>query len=430
MMALGRTASVPLVMFLGLVSAGAVTQHQVSEALELRGGRWFDGTRFEQRTVYVADGRFAFARPIRVDRVIDLRGGYVLPPFGEAHNHNFSGPWDVEAVVNRYLLAGVFYVQNPANVPEYRDAIPATGLNTPRTVDVAFSNGAITGPRGHPIALYEDILREGYYAKRVGALPRGWFEGRSYYVVSNNADLDALWPRLLSTKPDFIKIILAYSEDHERNLTDPSPAARRGLSPKLAGAVVDRAHQQGLRVVAHTETASDFRAALDAGADQIAHLPGYNIPSASEEHRFILTQEDAVKAARARVIVAPTASLNRSRVRDPGMVELVRRRQASNLRLLKDAGVQIVVGSDNVEDVGAAEFDYLTSLGVFTNAELVRLWSETTPQAIFPKRRIGRIALGYEASFIVLSRNPLDDLAATHEIVRRFKQGVEIVAAR
>ncbi len=112
------------------------------------------------------------------------------------------------------------------------------------------------------------------------------------------------------------------------------------------------------------------------------------------------------------------------------MVELVRRRQASNLRLLKDAGVQIVVGSDNVEDVGAAEFDYLTSLGVFTNAELVRLWSETTPQAIFPKRRIGRIALGYEASFIVLSRNPLDDLAATHEIVRRFKQGVEIVAAR
>lgn len=102
----------------------------------------------------------------------------------------------------------------------------------------------------------------------------------------------------------------------------------------------------------------------------------------------------------------------------------------SNLRLLKDAGVQIVVGSDNVEDVGAGEFDYLASLGVFTNVELVRLWSETTPQAIFPKRRIGRIAPGYEASFIVLSRNPLDDLAATDEIVRRFKHGVEIVAAR
>ena len=119
-----------------------------------------------------------------------------------------------------------------------------------------------------------------------------------------------------------------------------------------------------------------------------------------------------------------------SRCPGPGIVELVRRRQASNLRLLKDAGVQIVVGSDNVDDVGAAEFDYLASLDVFTNVELVRLWSETTPQAIFPKRRIGRIAPRYEASFIVLSRNPLDDLAATDEIVRRFKHGVEIVAAR
>lgn len=82
---------------------------------------------------------------------------------------------------------------------------------------------------------------------------------------------------------------------------------------------------------------------------------------------------------------------------------------------------QIVVGFDNVQDVGAAEFDNLASLDVFTNAELLRLWSETTPQAIFSKRRIGPLAEGYEGSFVVLARNPLDDLTATHEIVRRFK---------
>lgn len=440
MIALGRTASVPLVVFLGLVSTATHTREQTSEAFELRGGRWFDGRRFEERALYVVDGRFSLERPTLVDRVVDLRGGYALPPFGEAHNHNFTGVWGVEALISRYLRAGVFYVQNPANVPEYRDAIPATVLNTPQSIEVTFSNGAITGPRGHPIALYEDILREGYYAKRAGALPRGWFEGRSYHVVSSSADLDALWPRLLGTKPDFIKIILAYSEDYERNLGNPSPSAHRGLSPALAGGVVDRAHKHALRVVAHTETASDFRAALEAGVDQIAHLPGYTVPSASEEHRFILTDDDALKAARAGVSVATTTSLSLrsmqhvhlsgSTPRDPGQLELVRRRQASNLRVLKNAGVQLVLGSDNVEDVGAAEFDNLASLGVFTNAELLRLWSETTPQAIFPKRRIGRIAPGYEASFVVLARNPLDDLTATDEIVRRFKQGVEILAAR
>jgi hypothetical protein len=181
------------------------------------------------------------------------------------------------------------------------------------------------------MTLYEDILREGYYAKRVGALPRGWFEGRSYHVVSRSADLDALWPRLLSTRPDFIKIVLAHSEDYERNLSDPSPSVPRGLSPSLARAIVDRAHQEGLRVVAHTNNASDFRAALDASADQIAHLPGYNIPSAAVVHRFTVTQEDAVRAARARVIVAPTAALNQRTVGDPERIELVRRVQASNL---------------------------------------------------------------------------------------------------
>src|SRR5688572_18413269 len=234
-----------------------IGQQPGTETLELSNARWFDGTRFVERTVYIVNGRFEQARPRRIDRVIDLGGGYALPPFGEAHNHNFSGPWDVETLIKRYLHAGVFYVQNPANVPEYRDAI-ASALNTPSSVDVTFANGAITGPRGHPIALYEDILRPGYYAKKAGVLPRGWFEGKSYHVVSTAADLDATWPRLLASKPDFIKIILDHSEDYERNLADPSPSVRRGLSPTLARNVVERAHRAGLRVVAHTATASDF----------------------------------------------------------------------------------------------------------------------------------------------------------------------------
>lgn len=87
------------------------------------------------------------------------------------------------------------------------------------------------------------------------------------------------------------------------------------------------------------------------------------------------------------------------------------------------------MGTDNIDDMSTGECQYLASLDVFTTAELLRLWSEVTPQAIFPKRRVGRIAPGYEASFIVLARNPLEDLKATGEIVRRFKQGVEIERA-
>jgi imidazolonepropionase-like amidohydrolase len=58
----------------------------------------------------------------------------------------------------------------------------------------------------------------------------------------------------------------------------------------------------------------------------------------------------------------------------------------------------------------------------------LNLWTTTTPQAIFPDRRIGRLDAGYEASFLVLGGNPLDDFSAVRTIRRRVKQGHELGA--
>ena len=103
----------------------------------------------------------------------------------------------------------------------------------------------------------------------------------------------------------------------------------------------------------------------------MAHFPANNIISAADEQRFTLTQLDATRAARAGVVVTPTASLNQSQQRDQARVALVRQYQAANLKLLKAAGVKIAVGTDNVEDMSSDEFHYLASLDVFTNAGTV-----------------------------------------------------------
>lgn len=44
-------------------------------------------------------------------------------------------------------------------------------------------------------------------------------------------------------------------------------------------------------------------------------------------------------------------------------------------------------------------------------------------QGIFPGRRLGRIADGAEASFLVLDGNPIDDFSAVTRIFLRVKQG-------
>ena len=51
------------------------------------------------------------------------------------------------------------------------------------------------------------------------------------------------------------------------------------------------------------------------------------------------------------------------------------------------------------------------------------MWSENSPKTIFPSRRIGQLEEGYEASFLVLNGNPLEDFVHVTDIRRRFKQG-------
>jgi imidazolonepropionase-like amidohydrolase len=95
-----------------------------------------------------------------------------------------------------------------------------------------------------------------------------------------------------------------------------------------------------------------------------------------------------------------------------------------NLRHLKDAGVPLVVGSDTHPGGGAlAEIEFLRDAEVFSNLELLTMWSETTPRAIFPRRKIGALEEGYEANFLVLEGNPIQDFSRVKKIRIRVKQG-------
>ena len=94
--------------------------------------------------------------------------------------------------------------------------------------------------------------------------------------------------------------------------------------------------------------------------------------------------------------------------------------------MMKKHGVRVIVGSDSYRNTSVPEAMYLASLGVYTNGELLRMWSDVTPRAIFPNRRIGKLAPGYEASFLVLDRDPLADFANVKSIRLRVKQGMII----
>jgi imidazolonepropionase-like amidohydrolase len=191
------------------------------------------------------------------------------------------------------------------------------------------------------------------------------------------------------------------------------------MDPSLVPYIVELAHAAGLRVSAHVYTAADFRNAIQAGVDDIAHLPG----GKGDSSPFLLTEADAALAAQHKVTVATTVVQHG----DSALTDrLIRDQYSHNIKLLRAHGVTLLIGSDMAEGTAATEIAALSRSGLFTDAELLRLWSVTTPQTIFPEKRIGRLADGYDASFLVLRDDPLANIANTRSIMGRVRRGVTL----
>ena len=414
-----------------------------SDSYAFINGRWFDGQGFQPTTWYSVQGRLTRTPPQGRVETVDLSGLFVVPPFGEAHNHNVEGPWNVQTVAERYLKDGVFYVKNPNNVRDFALQI-RRAVNQPTSIDATFAHAGLTGRGGHPVALYEDVLRVSRYEPVIGPIERGWFEGRSYIVLDTEADLETKWPVITSGRPDFLKVYLVHSEDEDATGTSGQSPRRSGLHPRLVSLIVAKAHAEGLQVTAHVETAADFRRAVHAGVDELAHVPGWLIQGADDAERARLTEEDARLAAAHKVRVVTTSVAGQAMPSigghhqhgshvghgpGPEMKHNASPADAAshvlrdNLHLLQRVGVALVIGSDHAE-TSLAEVMHLRTLHLFDDRTLLKMWCEATPAAIFTDRRIGKFAEGYEASFLALAGNPLEDFDQVRAIRLRVKQGV------
>jgi hypothetical protein len=443
-----------------VVTASADTSHsdersrQAAESQVLKNyvflhGQWFDGKDFHQATWYSVQGRLTRMAPAGAVDTVDLAGAFVVPPFGEAHNHNVEGEWNVQAVSDRYLKDGVFYVKNPNDVRDFAVTIRNL-VNHPHAIDAVFAHAGLTGTGGHPIALYEDILRVHRYKPVIGHRETGWFQNRAYVVVDSEEDVEEKWALITSGNPDFLKAYLVHSEDFVPHQLDETLKGRTGLNPALLPKIVRKAHAVGLPVTVHVESASDFRTAVQAGVDEIAHVPGWLIENELDAQLARLTEEDALLAAEKGIVVVTTTVAGEampgtasahphghkpdhatpgttldSHTSDPDLRALSRDVLRANITLLHRHGVKLAIGSDHAE-TSLAEVMNLRTLLPFDNLTRLKLWCEATPAAMFPGRKIARFEEGYEASFLALAGNPLKDFNQVQAIRLRFKQGVSL----
>lgn len=397
------------------VASTAVASTPAAGTVEFRDGRWFDGERFRAGTWYSVDGALTRTRPARVNRVVDLAGGYATPPLAEAHNHNLQNAWGARNFRERYVAGGVQYAAmlcgDPGDTAQVRQAL---GADAP--LDVLYASACISSSDGHPLAM----------ARRNGDGSLRAVEDvhdRDYLVMDSLEDLERKWPKVRAARPDLIKTILVHSERPERR-GDARYFGLNGLRPELLAPLVQRARADGLRVAAHVESAADFRVAVEAGVDIVAHLPGYQIWDGRSEADYRLDDAAIALAARRKIPLIATANAAQLVAGgDAAKLERVRALQRDNLRRLLAAGVPLALGSDRFDATVRAEIDYLAGLRMMSPPQLWRAAVEYTPSLLFPQRRVGRIAEGFEANFIVLAENPLRAPTALDAIRLKVRNG-------
>ena len=403
-----------------------VSTPAAAESVAWARGLWFNGTTFVEGTRWSEDGVFVERRPSRIDRVVDLADRHVVPAYGDAHHHGIDSSQGLDDKIAAFLEAGIFYVKNPNVIPELLTAEVRRKLFRPDSIDVAFSNGGLTATGGHPAPLHAYLASIGVFP---GLTPED-MENRAYFLVDTEADLEAKWPRILAGRPQFIKTFLLFSEEFEQRREQPG--VHKGLDPKLLPAIVRKAHAARLRVSAHVDTATDFRHAVEAGVDEVNHLPQPDPRFSPNLSAYVIDQPTAKLAAEKGITVVTTASTTERLSGGglpPGWLPGMRANQRANFRTLRNAGVKLAIGSDAISGertfaTARDEVKFLAVHDLADNLSILRMWAVETPRTIFPQRMLGALDPGYEASFLVLGGDPVADLMNLERIAMRVKQGI------
>jgi imidazolonepropionase-like amidohydrolase len=234
-----------------------------------------------------------------------------------------------------------------------------------------------------------------------------------------------------SKKVDIVKI---WVDDRNKTVTP--------LPPSLYRPIIDEAHSHALRVVAHVYYLADAKELLGAGIDGFAH--GIRDLEVDDEIMTLFKQRPQVFVIPNLPDTPPSlvdlewlsetypagaiAEMKKAAVASPARPRLFEV-QARSLAKLSAAGVRIAFGTD--AGVGApygwsahAELADMVAAGM-TPAQALTAATRTSAE-VMRLDRLGTIASGKSADFIVLDANPLDDIKNTRRIAQVYVRGSKV----
>jgi imidazolonepropionase-like amidohydrolase len=410
-----------------VIGAAACQQQSVPEvepdaATVLTGLRIIDGNGgapVEQGTIVIRDGRIVAAGVLSDDQIpagattVDLAGKTVMPGIIDAHGH-------VRAVDDQ--------------IPMREDLIKRLRLLADYGVTTVVSLGQLANDETPEVAKIRDEQDSMADLNRA----RIYTSGPSIQGQTSAEEARESVAQRVSMNADRIKFHMGDGTDRE-------------MSADTYGAIIDEAHNGGLRTYSHIFSVQEANKVLDAGVDVIAHsirdqdvdqalidkmkardvpyIPTLTrdlavfiyeeTPAFLEDPFFLrgvsLYNEEIPMVTSPEYQEGIRASENAQAIK-PALAQATR-----NLKVLSDAGVTIAMGTD----VGGGDGRWQ---GYFEHVELTMMVEAgMTPMQVLVAAtgaaadvsdldHLGRIAPGKVADLLVLNANPLDDILNTREI--------------
>lgn len=411
------------------ISSGTAGVRQSAAAadgkvLAVRDVRVFDGEKIlPKATVIMKGGRFAaVGKNVPVPpgaEIVAGEGKTLLPGLIDAHVH----VWD-KASLRQSVIFGVTSVVDMFTSVEFMAETKKT-QSTRGAGDQAYmiSPGLLaTAPGGH-----------------------GTEYGVPVPTLSGPGGAKEFVDARIAEGSDFIKIIVDKGGTYGMS--------RPTISSETMAAVIEAAHARGKMAVVHADTLANCIAALNAGADGLAHLYfddafDSNFGKLAAEKKAFVIPTLSVLQAIAGVIepeklvgdpfISPylkSTDVQSLRGKFPSVTGKANYLAAERaLRELKAAGVTLLAGTDSPNPgttYGASlhrELELLVLAGL-TPLEALRA-ATSVPAAVFKLEGRGRIEPGMLADAVLVNGNPFENIKAARDIAGIWKGGRPVDRAK